>query len=45
MLDKAFERISKQTKGKTTTIQADIRDVELGNNSFDIILSGELYII
>jgi tRNA (cmo5U34)-methyltransferase len=40
MLDRAFERISKQIKGKITTIQADIRDVELENTSFDIILSG-----
>ncbi|MDR2436840.1 MAG: methyltransferase domain-containing protein [Endomicrobium sp.] len=41
MLDKALDRISKQTiKGKIQLIQSDIRNVELENNSFDIILSG-----
>jgi len=40
MLDKAFERVSQQTSGLVTTIQGDIREVELNENHFDIILSG-----
>jgi tRNA (cmo5U34)-methyltransferase len=40
MLDKAFDRISKQTKGNIATIESDIRNIELEDNSFDIILSG-----
>ncbi|MDR0977582.1 MAG: class I SAM-dependent methyltransferase [Endomicrobium sp.] len=40
MLQEAFNRIFKKTKKKVTTIQSDIRDVELDRESFDIILSG-----
>lgn len=40
MLDKAFERISLQTKGNVETLQADIREVELKQNHYDIILAG-----
>lgn len=40
MLNKAFERISQQTNGKVTTLQGDIRDVNLPENHFDIILAG-----
>ena len=40
MLDKAFERISKQTKGKITAIQSDIRTTNLEKDFFDIVLSG-----
>ena len=40
MLDKAFERVSQQTDNKVTTLQGDIREVELPENSFDIILAG-----
>ncbi|MDR1453762.1 MAG: class I SAM-dependent methyltransferase, partial [Candidatus Margulisbacteria bacterium] len=39
MLNKAFERVSKQTK-KIKLIQGDIRTVELNENYFDIILAG-----
>lgn len=40
MLDKAFERVSAETTGSVTVIQQDIRDAELKENHFDIILAG-----
>jgi tRNA (cmo5U34)-methyltransferase len=40
MLDKAVKRISKQTKGKITDIQSDIRTADLEKDFFDIALSG-----
>jgi len=40
MLNKAFERVSKETTGKVETIQGDIREIMLKENHFDIILAG-----
>ncbi|MFS4483022.1 class I SAM-dependent methyltransferase [Hyunsoonleella sp. 2307UL5-6] len=40
MLDKAKERVSAKTNNKVKTIQGDIREVDLKENSFDIILAG-----
>ena len=40
MLDRAFDRISKETIGTVHLIQGDIREVELADNHFDIILAG-----
>lgn len=40
MLDKAFARVSQQTENKVTILQGDIREIELPENSFDIILAG-----
>ncbi len=40
MLDKAKERVSEKTKNQVTTIQGDIREIDLKENSFDIILAG-----
>ena len=40
MLDKAYERVSAATTNKVQIIQGDIRDVELPNNHFDILLAG-----
>ncbi len=40
MLDKAKERVSAKTNSKVETIQGDIREVELKENSFDIIVAG-----
>lgn len=40
MLDKAFERVSGQTRNKVETLLGDIREVELPENHFDIILAG-----
>lgn len=40
MLDKAKERVTAKTNNKVETIQGDIREVNLKENSFDIILAG-----
>jgi tRNA (cmo5U34)-methyltransferase len=40
MLDKAMERVSQMTNGNVTAIQGDIREVELNENYYDIILAG-----
>ena len=40
MLDKAFERVSAETTNSVTVIQQDIREAELAENHFDIILAG-----
>jgi len=40
MLDKAKERVSTKTSNAVVTIQGDIREVYLKENSFDIILAG-----
>jgi tRNA (cmo5U34)-methyltransferase len=39
MLEKAKERISPQTKGTVTVIQDDMRNLDLRDNHFDIILA------
>lgn len=39
MLEKAKERVSKETLGIVKTIQLDMRALDLGTNSFDIILA------
>jgi tRNA (cmo5U34)-methyltransferase len=40
MLERAFDRVSKETKGKVEILQGDIREVPLPENHFDIILAG-----
>lgn len=40
MLNKAFERILDKTNGETEIKQGDIREVQLQENHFDIILAG-----
>ncbi len=40
MLDKALERVSPNTNNKVTILQGDIREVELKENNYDIILAG-----
>ncbi|MEC3880915.1 class I SAM-dependent methyltransferase [Parapedobacter sp. 10938] len=40
MLDRASERVSQQTNGELVMLQGDIREVELAENHFDIILAG-----
>jgi len=40
MLDRAFQRVSKETTHKVDTVQGDIRDIKLPDNHFDIILAG-----
>lgn len=39
MLDKAFERVSKVTAGNVTIIHDDMRNLEFGENTFDIVLA------
>lgn len=40
MLEKAFERVSQKTTKDVSILQGDIREVELKENHFDIILAG-----
>lgn len=40
MLDKAVERVSRQTDGEVKVVQGDIREVDLPEQHFDIILAG-----
>lgn len=40
MLDKAYERVSHNTTGKVATVQGDIREIDLPENHFDVILAG-----
>jgi len=40
MLDKALERVSRQTPHTVHVLQGDIREVPLSENHFDIILAG-----
>lgn len=40
MLEKAFQRVSKETNGSADIIHGDIRNVELPENNYDIILAG-----
>src|SRR5947208_10497824 len=39
MLDRARERVSRATAGRITTIRGDIREVELGDGRFDIVVA------
>ena len=39
MLDRARERVGRATAGRITTLQADIREVELPDEGFDIVLA------
>ena len=39
MLERAKERVSAQTKGKVTLLQDDMRDLNLPDSHFDIILA------
>src|SRR5262249_14337519 len=39
MLDRAKERVGRATAGRTTTIRSDIREVELPDGQFDIVLA------
>ena len=39
MLDRARERVGRATAGRITTVQADIREVQLPDEEFDIVLA------
>jgi len=40
MLNRAFERVSKETKGGVKVVQGDIRTAELEEDHFDIVVAG-----
>ncbi len=42
MLDRARERVSRATAGRITTVQGDIREVELSDRQFDIVLAASV---
>ena len=39
MLERARERVTAATRGSVTTLQADVRDLELGEGRFDVVLA------
>jgi len=39
MLDRAVERVSTATNGKVTSVQGDVREIDLGEGAFDVILA------
>src|SRR5262249_24715455 len=39
MLDRAVERVSAATSGKVEAIQGDIREIDLGEQQYDVILA------
>jgi tRNA (cmo5U34)-methyltransferase len=39
MLDRAVERVGRATAGRVTTLRGDIREIELPNAQFDIVLA------
>jgi tRNA (cmo5U34)-methyltransferase len=43
MLDRARERVRPMTNGEITTAQADIRDIDLGESQFDIIVAAAVF--
>jgi len=43
MLERAQQRVSAQTNGTVTTIQDDMRNLELADNSFDIVLAAATF--
>ncbi len=45
MLNRAKERVSKETSGKIQTFHGDIRAIDFSGETFDIILAGEFYTI
>ncbi len=42
MLDRARERVSRATTGRITTVQADIREANLADGEFDIVLAASV---
>jgi tRNA (cmo5U34)-methyltransferase len=43
MLDRAVQRVSGATRGKVTALQADVRDLDLGNATFDVICAAAVF--
>ncbi len=43
MLERAAERVGAATSGRVTTLQADVRDVDLATSSFDVVLAAAVF--
>lgn len=43
MLHRAEQRVGAATNGKVTTLQADIRELDLGHDTFDIIVAAAVF--
>ena len=43
MLDRAVERVAAATRGEVTAMQGDIREVELGESAFDVIMAAAVF--
>jgi tRNA (cmo5U34)-methyltransferase len=43
MLDRALQRVRPATKGEIKTAQADIRDLDLGDSQFDIVVAAAVF--
>lgn len=43
MLDRAASRVGAATQGKVTTLQSDVRDLDLGQGQFDTILAAAVF--
>jgi tRNA (cmo5U34)-methyltransferase len=43
MLERAQQRVGSATQGQTRTLQGDIREVELADGSFDIVVAGAVF--
>lgn len=43
MLDRAVQRVRPVTKGEIKTAQADIRDLDLGDSQFDIVVAAAVF--
>ncbi len=43
MLERARQRVGAATRGEVLTVQADIRDMELGNEQYDILLAAAVF--
>jgi tRNA (cmo5U34)-methyltransferase len=43
MIERASQRVSGATEGRVTTLQGDIRELELGREQFDIVLAAAVF--
>lgn len=43
MLDRAVERVTAATRGAVTAIQGDVREVDLGESAFDVIMAAAVF--
>ena len=43
MLDRVVERVTAATRGEVTAIQGDIREVDLGESAYDVIMAAAVF--